>query len=176
MRWFIILLEFDFTVVVKKDKMHQRADHLSRLMHGEAANGIDDDIPDAYLFNIEMVPRWSSSFEPILSIGLHNVQSLSVKQLIHDFASFVLLAERLYKHGRDGILRLCIEPSEKIHYLAMAYVALGQIHMSTNQTLRRVEWLGMWCPTIKTDIHEYVQQCAYCKNNKPIPHTTLFYV
>ena len=28
-RWFIILLEFDFTVVVKKGKTHQRADHLS---------------------------------------------------------------------------------------------------------------------------------------------------
>ena len=28
-RWFIILLEFDFTMVVKKGKTHQRADHLS---------------------------------------------------------------------------------------------------------------------------------------------------
>ena len=28
-RWFIILLEFDFTVVVKKGKTHQRANHLS---------------------------------------------------------------------------------------------------------------------------------------------------
>ncbi|MCO5586798.1 hypothetical protein L7F22_040740 [Adiantum nelumboides] len=58
-RWFIILLEFDFTVVVKKETTHQRADHLSRLMHGEAPIGIDDDLPDAYLFNIDMVPRWS---------------------------------------------------------------------------------------------------------------------
>ena len=39
-RWFLILLEFDFIVVVKKDITHQRADHLSRLLHGEAPNGI----------------------------------------------------------------------------------------------------------------------------------------
>ena len=28
-RWFLILLEFDFTVMVKKGTTHQRADHLS---------------------------------------------------------------------------------------------------------------------------------------------------
>ena len=33
-RWFLILLEFDFTVVVKKGVTHLRADHLSRLMNG----------------------------------------------------------------------------------------------------------------------------------------------
>ena len=56
-RWFLILLEFDFTVVVKKGTTHQRADHLSYLTHGEPPIGVDDDLLDAYLFNIEMVPR-----------------------------------------------------------------------------------------------------------------------
>ena len=32
-RWFLILLEFDFTIVVKKGITHQRANHLSRLLH-----------------------------------------------------------------------------------------------------------------------------------------------
>lgn len=156
--------------------MHQRANHLSRLTHGEAVDGIDDDIPDAYLFNIEMVPRWSSSFVSILSIGLHGVQSPRIKQLIQDSASFVLLAGCLYKYGKDGILCLCIEPSDKSYYLAMAHMALRQIHMSENQTLKRIEWLDVWWPTIKNDIHEYILQCANCKNNQPIPHTTLFHV
>ena len=54
-RWFLILLEFDFTVVVKKGITHQRADHLSRLLHGEAPDGILDDLPNAYLFIIKMI-------------------------------------------------------------------------------------------------------------------------
>ena len=54
-RWFLILLEFDFTVVVKKGVVHLRADHLSRLTNGEAPTGVLDDLPDAYLFNIEMI-------------------------------------------------------------------------------------------------------------------------
>ena len=52
-RWFVILLEFDFTVAVKKGSTHQRADHLSRITSGEAPIGVDDDIPDATLFQVE---------------------------------------------------------------------------------------------------------------------------
>ena len=51
-RWFLILLEFDFTIVVKKGITHQRVDHLSRLINGEAPIGVNDDLPDAYLFNV----------------------------------------------------------------------------------------------------------------------------
>ena len=58
-KWFLILLEFDFTIVVKKGTTHQRANHLSRLAHGEPPIDMDDDLIDAYLFKIEMVPKWS---------------------------------------------------------------------------------------------------------------------
>ena len=68
-RWFLILLEFDFTVVVKKGITHQRANHLCRLLHGEALDGILDDLLDAYLFNVEMIPEWSVQFVPMLMSG-----------------------------------------------------------------------------------------------------------
>lgn len=58
-RWFVILLEFDFEVAVKKGRMHQRVNHLSRITSGEAPMGVDDDIPDATLFRVETAPRWS---------------------------------------------------------------------------------------------------------------------
>ena len=76
-RWFVILLEFDFIVVVKKGTTHQRADHLSRLTNAEKAIGVDDDLPDAYLFNIKMVPQWSKNLVPFLTLGkLHLSKSL----------------------------------------------------------------------------------------------------
>ena len=68
-RWFLILLEFDFTIVVKKGTTHQRADHLSRLIKGEPATRVADDLPNAYLFNIDMVPSWSKDIVPILTLG-----------------------------------------------------------------------------------------------------------
>ena len=67
-RWFLILLEFDFTVVVKKGITHQRADHLSRLINGEALVGVTDDLLDAYLFNVKMVPMWSKDIVPMLTV------------------------------------------------------------------------------------------------------------
>ena len=44
-------------------------DHLSRLINGEAPVGVVDDLPDAYLFNIEMVPKWSKDKVPMLAVG-----------------------------------------------------------------------------------------------------------
>ena len=50
-RWFLILLEFDFTVVVKQGKTHLRVDHLSWMTHGEKPTRIDDHLLDAYHSN-----------------------------------------------------------------------------------------------------------------------------
>ena len=77
-QWFLILLEFDFTIVVKKGITHQRADHLSTLMNGEAPKGVPDDLPDAYLFNVEMEPKWSKDIVPMLIVG--NLQLSTSKE------------------------------------------------------------------------------------------------
>ena len=67
-RWFVILLEFDFTIAVKPGRSHQRADHLSRITNGEAPTGVDDDLPDATLFQIDIAPRWAEPVLEVLSI------------------------------------------------------------------------------------------------------------
>ena len=66
-RWFVILLEFDFTVT---GKSNQRVDHLSRITNGEAPTGVDDDLPDAKLFTIQIAPRWAKGIISVLSIDL----------------------------------------------------------------------------------------------------------
>ena len=60
-------MEFDFTIMVKKGITHQRADHLPRLLHGEAPNGIPDNVLDSYLFNVEMILEWSVQTVPMLT-------------------------------------------------------------------------------------------------------------
>ena len=89
------------------------------LTSGEAPKGIEDDLPDAYLFNIEMIPKWSEKFVPLLTIGLLDIPlPIREKQsLIQNATSFVMLAGRMYHLERDGILCLCIEPQEKEHYI-----------------------------------------------------------
>ena len=57
MRWFLILLKFDFTVVFKQEKTHLRVYHLSQMIQREKPTRIDNDLPNAYLFKLEMVPK-----------------------------------------------------------------------------------------------------------------------
>ena len=56
-QWFLILLEFDFTMVVKKGITHQRVNHLYRLTNGEGHQGILDGLLVTYFFNVGMNPK-----------------------------------------------------------------------------------------------------------------------
>ena len=56
-------------MVVKKVITYQWMDHLSRLINEESPMGIPDDLPNAYLFNVDMVPKWSKDIVPILTLG-----------------------------------------------------------------------------------------------------------
>ena len=102
-RWFLILLEFDFTVVVKQGKTHLRADQLSRMVDEEKPIGIDDNLLDAYLFKLEVVPKWSKNIVSLLTNGnIHN----QPPQKVEETRLYALLARRLYKHQKDKVLSL----------------------------------------------------------------------
>ena len=80
-RWFVILLEFDFTVAVKSGKTHQRADHLSRIASGETPIGVDDDLPDAALFLVETTPKWVEPIVQLLTTGMVDDRSLTTDKI-----------------------------------------------------------------------------------------------
>ena len=114
-RWFVILLEFDFTVDVKKGNTHKRADHLSRLTNGEHPTGVDDELPDATLFQVEMVPKWSERMIQILTTAQFNDLGSDIEEkteFIEASKRFQLLAGQLYYLGDDHIMRLVICPDD----------------------------------------------------------------
>lgn len=51
-RWFVILLDFDFTITVKKGSTHTRVDQVSHLTNRELPIGVNDNLPDVALFQI----------------------------------------------------------------------------------------------------------------------------
>ena len=57
--WLLILMEFDFTVAVRERRIHVLADHMSRISNREKPIGVDDDLPDAPLFLVDLVPEWA---------------------------------------------------------------------------------------------------------------------
>ncbi|MCO5549244.1 hypothetical protein L7F22_002711 [Adiantum nelumboides] len=171
-----ILLEFDFTVVVKKRTTHQRADYLSRIFFGEPPKGVEDDLPDAYLFSIEMIPRWSESIVSLMTIAQVDSQiPLPLTPgLIGQSAMYQLLVGRLYKRNQDGILLLCINPEEKEQYLTQAHTTIVGIHYAEDQTMQRILRLGVYWPTMRSDIHSFVKSCVQYQIQTPMPHVTLF--
>ena len=129
-RWFVILLEFDFTVVVKKGSTHLSVDHLSRITYGEAPTGVDDDIPDATLFQIETAPRWVKHIVSFLSTGyVSDTDSIPRSIiLIEDSAPYTLITRRLYRRP---------DLSEYTMILESVHVSLGGNHYSGSQTVKK---------------------------------------
>ena len=66
---------------------------------GEGQHGIRDDLPDAYLFNVEMVPQWSKDIVPMVTIGsLCLSDSMDTNlTLIEQSRQFSMIVGTLYK-------------------------------------------------------------------------------
>ena len=77
--------------------------------------GVDDDLPDATLFQIEYVPKWSKRIAEFLST-IHFDESHENLQSQVNFleacSHFQLIFGRLYYLMDDGILCLVPDPAE----------------------------------------------------------------
>ena len=68
-RWMWLLLEFDFMVIVCKGFKHALADHLYRVLNGELATKVEDDLPNAPHFQLDLIPEWATEVSHFLAHG-----------------------------------------------------------------------------------------------------------
>ena len=90
-RWLLILMEFDFTVIIRKGRTHVLADHISRMTNGEVLIGVEDDLPDAPLFLIDLVLEWAKEICHYLTNGVSTNRPLDMaraRRLIRDAAPY----------------------------------------------------------------------------------------
>jgi hypothetical protein len=66
-RWLLLFQEFLFEVIVKPGRCNVGPDHLSRLESGESGGAVDDQLPDADLFQIEAIPEYLEDIVVFLS-------------------------------------------------------------------------------------------------------------
>ena len=75
-RWILLLQEFDYKIIHRPGRINAIADYLSRLETGEAPTGVQDDLPDAELFQInaldflEFQSEWLKNMESYVSTGV----------------------------------------------------------------------------------------------------------
>jgi hypothetical protein len=105
-RWILLLEEFDYTVEYKPGHMHKQADHLSRLSKDLGSLPLEDDLPDASLFAIDVVPTWYNHIAEFLSTQqMPLVLSKNERCKIRvNSMHFALISGRLYRRSADGIL------------------------------------------------------------------------
>jgi hypothetical protein len=104
--WLFLFQEFEFEVVVKLGKYNVGPDHLSWLETGEASRSLDDELPDAQLFQVEVVPDQLVEITEFLMSGQPppGYTQAQHRQLVTHSADYQLIVEKLYKLGADGIL------------------------------------------------------------------------
>ena len=106
--------EFTFKIIVRPRKNHVSADHLSRIKTGEPADTVNDDLPDAQLFQIAVLPKCYMSIGEYLSTGQppKEMPQNERRKLVLRSRTFQLINGLLYKMGPDHILQRCVLEEE----------------------------------------------------------------
>jgi hypothetical protein len=53
-RWLLLFQEYDFEIIVKPGRLNVGPNHLSRIETGEEPTNVEDNLPDAQLFSIQI--------------------------------------------------------------------------------------------------------------------------
>ena len=112
-----MLWEFAFNIIVRPGKSHVSSDHLSRLKTREPPEGVNDDFPDAQLFQIALLPQWYKRIVEYLLTEQFSreMSSNERRKLVLRSRTFQLINRILYKMGLDQILRLCHQRGNTDH-------------------------------------------------------------
>ena len=106
---------------------------MSQIPNREKPIGVDNNLPDAPLFLVDLVSEWAEEICHYLSNGLPidtRVNIAKGRRLIRDAAPYQLIAGQLYKQGKDGVMRRCIREDELILILDKAHSRIAGGHFT----------------------------------------------
>ena len=93
--------------------------------------GVNDDLPDAILFNIEWVPRWSEKLVTFLNNTIiPNDKLKEVVDFVKATSNFVLIARHLYYKDMDTIVKQVACRESYFSILRDAHVLICGQHLS----------------------------------------------
>ena len=111
----LLLQEFDFQIHHRREVQHAVADYLSRLESGEPTESTYDDLANADLLSLVMVPNkrkdeWITEMTHFLSSALlpNHLTLDARKRLALRSRNFCLVSDTLNHKGWDGTSRLAI--------------------------------------------------------------------
>ena len=110
---------------------------MSPVQNGEELTNIDDGLPDAQLFCVNII---DDHYAPIIqflatSVTPEDMLTSRKKQLVVKASDFQLIVGQLYKLGLDEILRRCILPHEQCPILKEAHAGIEGAHYGVRATV-----------------------------------------
>jgi hypothetical protein len=99
-RWILLLQEFNFLVNIRPGKRHANADFLSRIREEVNPESINDNFPDAHLFNVEIIPVEYADVIHYLSTSTQEYNDKQKQRLVHKALPYTLIAQVLFKKGK----------------------------------------------------------------------------
>ena len=114
-RWLLLFQEYDFEIIVKPGRLNAGPDHLSWIDSGEEPSNLEDNLPYAQLFSIQIADDYYADIIHFLTTGLapDEFTKQQKRQLVVKAVDFTLIAGHLYNLGLDEFLRRCVMPHEK---------------------------------------------------------------
>ena len=70
MTWLLLFQEYDFEIIVKPGRLNAGPDHLSWIDSGEEKSNLEDNLPDAQLFSIQITDDYYADIIHLLTTGL----------------------------------------------------------------------------------------------------------
>ena len=102
-------------------------------MSGEEPTGVNDELPDASLFRVELVPKWSEQVIHLLTTGslTHTGDTIQEKNVFLEACGrFQLLSRSLYYLGHDKVLRLVVCPNDYPNIMRDAHISTCGLHIA----------------------------------------------
>ena len=133
---------------------------------------MDDNLPDADLFEVDVLFPEYMEILTYLETNLMpaGYSPLQVQTLIWQSALYSLIGGVLYKLGKDGVLRRCINPSKVQDILEGCHTNPCGGHFAEEATARKALLAGYWWPSLFKDAHEFTRKCDPCQHvGKPTP-------
>ena len=157
--------EFDFTIDVRPGKKHANADFLSRISEEVNLKSINDNFPDAHLFNVEIILAEYVDVIHYLSTSTFSTDynDKQKQRLAHKALPYTLIAHILYKKRKDDILRRCVNPNEVELILQGCHDDVCGGHFAGMVTAQKALQPGYWWPILFSDAARYVKKCDPCQ-------------
>ena len=136
-RWFLLMQEFDITILDKANKANVVAKFLSQLHVPDDPASIDDSFPDEHIFLLlAQNPGYANIMSYLTTRKMPvNFSAKERKSPVENSFNYSLISGFIFYTGPDQVMCRCIREDETYHILRACHDEPCQGHFAANDSL-----------------------------------------